>query len=379
MSHERHLVTGATGFVGGALVLELLDRTDAEIVCLVRPRDDADAAAARLERALGEAMRAYAREDLAEAAAGRCRAVAGDLTLARCGVDAGAVGRVDEVWHCAASLEFEDENEQEIFRHNVAGTGAVLDLARALEPTTFNYVSTAYVAGLQSGRIAEVLQPATTAVHNAYEKSKIHAELLVSEPHDFAVRILRPSIVIGHSRTLAATSSTGMYGFIRGMLRIKRAVERQLGDYLRYRPLRVLADRDGPLNLIPVDVVAANAVALSLRGADANIYHLTNACPTTVGEGVDLLCDELELRRPRYVANEREFTTLDRELNKGITFYAPYMRDERDFDRTNLDAVLGTEASTAPLPREALRGYVRWYLDRVSRRASAEARSQLAA
>ncbi len=38
MPHRtRHLVTGATGVVGGALVLELLRRTDDVVLALVRP------------------------------------------------------------------------------------------------------------------------------------------------------------------------------------------------------------------------------------------------------------------------------------------------------------------------------------------------------
>jgi nucleoside-diphosphate-sugar epimerase len=363
MNRERHLVTGATGFVGGALVLELLDRTDADLVCLVRPAADAATATKRLKDTLAKAMRAYGRTDLVEQATRRVRALAGDVTLDSCGVDAAAVGDVHEIWHAAASLEFEDRNEREIYSNNVGGTQAVLDLARELEPRTLNYVSTAYVAGLRSGVCAEVLPPLHSAVHNAYERSKIHAEHLVTDTTAFRVRILRPSIVIGHSGTYAATSFTGMYGFIRGMLKIKRVVTRQLGGYLRYRPLRVLADSSAELNLIPVDAVARNAVSLSGRDAAPGIYNLTNSWGARVGDGVDILCDEIGLHRPRYVINEREYTTLDAELNKRITFYAPYMRDRKEFDHSNVDAVLGPEASTWAMSREQLRSYVRWYLD----------------
>ena len=34
---STHLVTGATGFVGSALVLELLRCTEDRVVCIVRP------------------------------------------------------------------------------------------------------------------------------------------------------------------------------------------------------------------------------------------------------------------------------------------------------------------------------------------------------
>ena len=51
--------------------------------------------------------------------------------------------------------------------------------------------------------------------NNYYEISKAQAEELVEADTRFGRRIFRPSIVIGHSRTLGATNFTGMYGFLR--------------------------------------------------------------------------------------------------------------------------------------------------------------------
>ena len=51
-------MTGATGFVGAALVLELLARTEDTLVCVVRPREGVTVQE-RLLAALEEAADAY--------------------------------------------------------------------------------------------------------------------------------------------------------------------------------------------------------------------------------------------------------------------------------------------------------------------------------
>lgn len=55
---RAQLVTGATGFVGAALVLELLARTEDTLVCVVRPREGVTVQE-RLLAALEEAADAY--------------------------------------------------------------------------------------------------------------------------------------------------------------------------------------------------------------------------------------------------------------------------------------------------------------------------------
>jgi thioester reductase-like protein len=57
-----HAVAGATGFVGRALVLRLLDRTDADVVCLVRPSSRPEQTGARLV-VLGDLLTRLARDD----------------------------------------------------------------------------------------------------------------------------------------------------------------------------------------------------------------------------------------------------------------------------------------------------------------------------
>ena len=192
---------------GGALALELLQRTDAELYCLVRPRATDDDIQRRLEQGLSKAAGLYGLPHLKAAILDRCRAISGDILKPRAGL--GPIPRVDEVWHAAASLKFGDEHRSEIWSHNVDGTCHLLDLARASHTDVFNYISTAYVAGQRQGLILEELIPPETPTNNAYEDSKIVAEHLVAQSGLYH-RIFRPSIVIGHSQTLAATNVYGI-------------------------------------------------------------------------------------------------------------------------------------------------------------------------
>lgn len=368
---KTHLVTGATGFVGGALVLELLRRTDDEVLCLVRGDDKAHAQK-RLQESLTAAAFAYDLEELLVEARCRCRALPGDITQSGCGTAAGA--RADEVWHAAASLSYEDEMAEEIVRHNVEGTRNVLELARTVGAETFNHISTAYVAGNRTGTIREELPTGEQVSNNRYEQSKIRGELLVAGAPGMHVRILRPSIVIGHSRTLGATSFTGMYGFIRSFRQFQRTVSRRLGDFLSLRAVRVRAAPETENNFVPVDAVAANAVGIGLSNSQAQVFHLTNACPSTVGQNLRLFFAELGLRAPRFVGSAKELTALDEALDREIAFYSSYMLNGKVFDQANTDAVVGSAASYYPMDDETILSHIRWYLRTQTREGRARSR-----
>ncbi len=357
------LLTGVTGLVGGALALELLRHTDAHLLCVVRPRGERSAAQ-RLTEALHASSQAYGQilsaDDLA-----RCRAIAGDITAPALGVDPGEIERVDEVWHVAASLAFEDERAEEISLHNVAGTEHMLDVARELSCRAFNYVSTAYVAGTARGRILETPVPIDSPVNNHYERTKLAAERLVLGADFETVRVFRPSIVIGHSATYGATTFTGLYGFVRGLQRARDTVRESLGDLLRFRPLRLLADGGTPVNFIPVDVVARAAVAISIRSTDSAIYHLTNPTPPRLIDCWHGATEVLGMQRPIFVSDRREFTLIDEKVDERMTFYRSYMNDEKYFDMSNVQAVLGPDALTCDLAAHEIVRYVGWYVQHV--------------
>ncbi len=359
-----HLVTGATGFVGAALVLELLAQTSDEVACLVRPSDDLDRARTRLTEALERACALYERPELLPLVEARCRTVPFDLRRADA-PPAQLPDGVTEVWHCAASLRFKQAQRARILEQNVEGTRRMLEISTAIGASTFNFISTAYVAGKRTGLIREEPARDPGVAHNAYEESKIHAEIVVADWEGMRTRIMRPSVVIGHSKTFASTSNAGFYNFILGVQRTRKEVmDRKLGDFLAHRSIRLLGDGATPINLIPVDVVARNAVAISRSASDARVFHLVNATPPRADEVGRAVCSLVGVAPPSWVSNTEEFTLIDKKLDEQprMDFFRSYLTQDRVFDLSNTNSALGEAASATSLEEGALMPYIEWYL-----------------
>lgn len=69
------------------------------------------------------------------------------------------------VLHGAANLSFREEDRCQVWRANVDGTRSLLQILGPLMQTiSFNYVSTAYVAGTREGVILVVVYPRATGL-----------------------------------------------------------------------------------------------------------------------------------------------------------------------------------------------------------------------
>jgi nucleoside-diphosphate-sugar epimerase len=276
------LVTGATGFLGAALVAELLGR-GRRVLCLVRAATPANA-----RTRIADALRNWTRSVERLLETGRLAVLRGDVCQAHAGLNdplrATLRGRVAALVHAAASTRFTATGNGEPERTNVTGTRHVLELAQELECRDWHLISTAYVAGVVD-EAREVAGLAPPLFRNAYERSKWDAERLAeseARAGRAALTIYRPSIVVGHSATGRATRFTGIYYLFRATSLVARAADQRPRTDRRAIPLRIPATPDGCPNLICVDDVAkAFGDLVDQAAAHGGVYHLTHPAPPT--------------------------------------------------------------------------------------------------
>lgn len=259
------ILTGATGFLGGELLVRLLEHSDHEVIALIRAPDDA-AAAARLDATLAVLLPPGTVPD------GRVRAVAAHLDQPGMGLPASSrdalAADAQAVVHCAASVSFSLPLE-EARTINVGGTRAMLDLAAAAPGLErFVHVSTAFVAGDRPGPYRASEGDVGQRPRNTYEQTKLEAESYVLDAGLPSASILRPSIVVGDSRTGWTPAFNVIYwplrAFARGLLPV------------------VPGDPGAPVDVVPVDTVADALLALAVGPPRSGTFHAVagDAAPT---------------------------------------------------------------------------------------------------
>jgi long-chain acyl-CoA synthetase len=336
------LLTGATGFLGMELLVRLLERSDRDVVTIVRAEDDR-AAEARMSGVLDTLFA----PDEVPAMRGRVRAVAGDLERRGLGLAAATRDRltseISAVAHCAASISFTLALD-DARRINVGGTHAVLSLASeahargALERVV--HVSTAYVAGERVGRVRESQRYVGQSFRNTYEQTKLEAESLVNNS-DLPAAILRPSIVVGDS----ATGWTPAFNVIYWPL---MAFARNLLP-------TVTADPDGHVDIVCVDTVA-DALYTLLEGPiqHGTMHAVAGEEAVTNHELATMAANAFGREPPRFVGPGE-----DPKSEERAGAFVPYFRS-----RLLFDARRGRGLGFRPPPLKQYFGALMEYADR---------------
>ncbi len=354
-----HLLTGGTGFLGSALLLDLLTHTDCEVWCVVRG-NTRSSARVRLDDALVRVADVLDRtEDLVRCdTSRRRRVILGDVRRPMLGLTPSDLPRVECVWANAASLRYEVDFSDEIYQANVGGTRHAIALAQRLD-AQLNYVSTAYVFGQERGTQFEALPPVDRPFNNLYERSKITAENLVADS-GLPWRILRPGAVVGDATTLRTPGHSGLYDIPRKLLRFRGQYQVRFPEVLSRRPV-LRADPHNEVHLVPLDHVAGHGVHVGLCGDVEKIFHLTNATPPNVDDVYTSAFTWAGIPRPVFAPNATPEHALDQRLARTLAFHLPYTLGHVAFDRTNTAAVVGYNAMDSPMPKPVVAGLIDWY------------------
>jgi nucleoside-diphosphate-sugar epimerase len=251
---SRVLLTGATGFVGGALLARLTS-AGCCVTALVRGRSDEHAR----ERTLHSLSRFLPPQQVLLVASS-LKVVAGDLTSSEAYRRA-ELEHVTHVVHSAACTSF--ASDREVWRSNVEGTERLAEqLLRLPRLQRFLHVSTAYACGDRpSATVLESDGPRAEHGHvNEYTRSKAEAEhRLRAMGWGKRLIVARPSIVVGHTQ-LGVGPSSSLFWYYRAV------------SALRCGPFSLQDRRD----VVPVDYVAeALEFLLTLEQPRFDTYHLS--------------------------------------------------------------------------------------------------------
>lgn len=246
------LITGATSFLGKAILSRLVEKASIGRIYVLISADDQISESTPVDLLLRQMFPLWRANELRD----RIIGVTGDFAQPGCGVASDALNlcrdEIHQILHCGANTDLSASLEQSR-RIHTEGALHVLQLAEELHRhgklRRLDYVSSAYVCGRKPGVTRESELERGQDFSNYYEQSKFEAEILVRQ---FATRVpicvYRPSIMVGHSYNGYTPNFKVLYWPI--LLLAK--------DMLPF----VVCNPQAYLDIVPVDFVADSIATL---------------------------------------------------------------------------------------------------------------------
>ncbi len=278
----------------------------------------------------------------------RVQVFEGDVTLPGLGLsssDLELLRREANIFYHVAALTALNGTESDCLRINLGGTEEALALAKDLRTNgrleRFFYFSTAFVAGsLQTFCAREDELPEHPVHANFYESSKYAAEAKVREAmqEGLPATIIRPSIVVGDSRTGQVSEFNVIYPFM-------KLFANGIITKLPTHP-------ENSFNIVPIDFVVEAFLAIAgQKTSVGKTFHLVTKEPPTIGMLLQMKNDvypdlpAIEIVPPAHFKKEG-LDPLGQTVFEMMEPYLGYLNGHLTFDTTNAEAALaGTDIS----------------------------------
>lgn len=352
------LLTGATGFTGPFLLYELLQKTSANIYCLVRA-SNAEKGKERLQNKL----ESYGLWN--EIFHSRIIPIAGDMSKPLLGLSMqhfhDLANRVDVIYHNGACVNFLYPYSA-LKATNVLGTEEVLRLACQIKPKPVHFTSTLSVFSSSAYSEFSLVQESNPLNYNqdlesGYAQSKWVAEKLIMEAQKrgLSVCTYRPGNITGTKNNGICNTNDFLWRMVKSCIQIGLA-----------------PDIDMTVDMTPVDYVAQAIVHLSLqRESFGKAFHLFNPCPmhwallvdTIRSFGYPLELISYDKWRNKLIAHAEHFP--ENALHPLLPLFSeenPFEKREPRYDCQNtLDGLAGSNIVPYPVNTELLRIYFSYF------------------
>jgi amino acid adenylation domain-containing protein/thioester reductase-like protein len=253
------LLTGATGFVGAFLLMELAKSYE-KVICLVR-----DASQENAEKRLAAALNGY-NIDLQDHSA-EIEVLVSDLSQSNLGLSVADFEElqqsVDAVYHCGAEVNFIKDFET-MKKTNIGSTMELLKLCKLNRAKKFNYISTIGVFSDVESTFSEdaAITSQIHYKHRGYETTKWIAEGIIDKARLQGVNasIFRLGRITGHSANGTRRQDDFFHRFLDGCTELSSFPEELLNE---------------TTDLTAVDLTVKSIVELAQNTTGEN-YHIVN-------------------------------------------------------------------------------------------------------
>ncbi len=271
------LLTGATGFLGSHLVVQLINITDKIIVCLVLCQSQS-LGKYRLMAILTKIKKGLDYQN-------RLRVIPADLTKPTWGI--AAVDRrylathIGQIFHAAAWIS-NMGSLQKMLEINVLSLTYLFELMQQGCSKELHYVSTlsVFVGTDMNGGICMETQelPPFNAIYGAYAPSKWMAEQLIFEAQknkELSIKLYRLGLLTGDSTT-GRSSAKDLFGlFVRDLVKLSAVSSAHLKQ---------------TIDITPVNFAAKTLVQLAFcTNPSSSIYHIANPQSLSLEKLVSIL------------------------------------------------------------------------------------------